>query len=334
MAQLVGIDIGYSNLKVVGGVNTGFVPDLGRGGVVVPSGAAPAERVGKMLSGQGVGVDVRVGGRDWVAGVAQDRVTGWERTLDENFPVSDAYMALYLAGLRLVNAGNVDLLVTGLPVSQFADAAYRRRLEQRLTGSFELGAGKRALVHAVHVVPQPIGGYSDAMQSYPTLEDECVLVIDPGFFSVDWILVDRGAYLADLCSTSSHAVSSIIDRTIKQLLAEGIDMRQPEYVEAALRSGARTILVGGRHYEIDRLVSAAALEVGKTAVAAISSSLRGWKRRPDRVVLVGGGARLYEPAVRQAFGADTLSPATSPVLANARGFWVYGANKIPEAAGA
>ncbi|HZR37585.1 MAG TPA: ParM/StbA family protein [Nevskia sp.] len=328
MACVLGVDIGYSNLKVAVGSEDGSVPELGRGALVVPSGAAPADRVGKAVFGADKGVEVLVGGRPWMAGVPQDSIMQWHRTLDERYPESDQYLALYLAALRLAKVETVDLLVTGLPVNQFSDQKFRRKLQERLTGHFEVGGGRRALVNRVMIVPQPIGGFSEVVHQDPALAEEAVLVIDPGFFSVDWVLVNKGQYLAELCSSSNHAVSMVVERVLKQLNEQGIALRQVEMIEEALRSNRKDIKLGGRTVDLDQLLSRVSAEVARTAMAAVLGSLRSWGRKPDRVVLVGGGAKLFEAAVRQAFEPETVRTLPAPVLANARGFWLYGTAKL------
>lgn len=47
-------------------------------------------------------------------------------------------MALFYAGLLLTGMKEIDLLVTGLPVTQYQDEALRAELEARFTGEHRI----------------------------------------------------------------------------------------------------------------------------------------------------------------------------------------------------
>ena len=107
--QLVGLDIGYSNLKLAWG-QRGEVPRLR----VLPAMAAPRAQVAEALgiagpdspSGTGSvagsdaaqGIEVTLDGESWIAGVRPTRVCGWQRALHADYPASQSYQALLLAG--------------------------------------------------------------------------------------------------------------------------------------------------------------------------------------------------------------------------------------------
>ena len=55
----------------------------------------------------------------------------------------------------------IDLLVTGLPVSQFQDESLRADLEARFSGEHQVTKKRTVNVKKVKVVAQPIGGLLD-----------------------------------------------------------------------------------------------------------------------------------------------------------------------------
>src|SRR5690606_38332643 len=116
---------------------------------------------------------------------------------------SDEYMALYLAALSAVGAGTVEMVTTGLPVRHWADKKRRDALAKSLTGRHYIRADLTVDVHAVQVLPQPAGTYATvAVEGSPPAaagekrqgirRDNTVLVVDPGHFSFDWVLLRSG----------------------------------------------------------------------------------------------------------------------------------------------
>ena len=128
MGYVVGQDIGYSNLKIAFGTSDGEMTT-----VIRPAGAAPKEHFGSRFDGkkQDDFLHVNVDGQDFVAGVSTDRAEMWERSLHADYAKTDSYKALFHAGLLLTGQKEIDLLVTGLPVSQFQDEALREDLRKR-----------------------------------------------------------------------------------------------------------------------------------------------------------------------------------------------------------
>ena len=93
-----------------------------------------------------------------------------------------SYRALFLASLLISGRDKVDVLVTGLPVSQWLDASKQEALAKKLTGRHRATPRHEVEVSTVWVVPQPIGGYLDPFwsgQGGAVLEEGRVLVIDP-----------------------------------------------------------------------------------------------------------------------------------------------------------
>ena len=97
MAYILGLDIGYSNMKLAGGEHGALNPTV----LLRPAGTAPAERVAIPLASAEEGLRVTVKEQAWVAGVAQERLGSWHRALHPNFTSTDDYLSLFLSLIHI-----------------------------------------------------------------------------------------------------------------------------------------------------------------------------------------------------------------------------------------
>lgn len=130
--NVVGLDIDYSNLKVVAGNSNGEMKKMLR-----PAGAAPADRFGTRFDGKSQDdfLNVLVDGIPFVAGVSSDRAEMWERSLHAEYSTTQSYKALMYGGLLLSEMSEIDVLVTGLPVSQALIPDRCKKLEAQFVGT-------------------------------------------------------------------------------------------------------------------------------------------------------------------------------------------------------
>lgn len=245
---ILGLDIGYSNLKIAMGFKGGHVTTT-----VLPVGAGPLALMPQQLTGgEGNCIQVVIDDEKWVAGVEPDRLQGWNRELHDDYPATKPYKALFYAALLLSEQKEIDVLVTGLPVSQFMNPELREALKKRLEGEHQITLKRSVTVKSVVVVPQPAGAYMDIVSStkdeglLEVLREGKTVVIDPGFFSVDWVALEEGEVRYHSSGTSLKAMSVLL-KTINLLIQEehggspGIDK-----IEKAIRSGKNEILLFGQ----------------------------------------------------------------------------------------
>jgi plasmid segregation protein ParM len=323
--QIVGLDIGYSNLKVAFG-EEGHEPEL----VSRPAGAAPSEHIGQRIMSAGADEPLRVlvDGKEYVAGCSHDRLENWARELHKDYTATDSYRALFNAGLLLTGMTEIDRVVTGLPTSQYFDDGLRKHLVKTMKGEHQVTPKKKILVKDVKIVPQPLGGFVDYLNHLKDpsdIEDASVLVIDPGFFSVDWVLLANGEFKRGSSGTSLDATSVILDEASALIGKDYGSGPGRSKMENAVRSGRDTVVVHGARVEIAPYLTKAAATVGHIVSAQLQASLRKEESAVDAIVMVGGGAPLFEAAIKEAFDKTPLSIATDSVFANARGFWHGGA---------
>ena len=322
--NVLGIDIGYSNLKLAFG-KRGAEPKV----LLKPAGAAPADRLGEKIADKSKDDFLRVvvNGTPFVAGLSPDRAELWSRELHEDYPSTESYRALFHAGLLLAELEQIDLLVTGLPVSQYLNQELRTRLQTQMTGEHQVTPRRRITVQAVKVVPQPVGGFVDHVRNLKDateFEDSRVLVVDPGFFSVDWVLISNGELRRQSCGTSLEASSVILDEAAKQLAKDFGGNVGRERLENAVRLNQTEVRLFGEKIDIVPYLKAASAKVGPIVATRLRESLRKENAGADIVLLVGGGAGFFEESVKEAFPHLKITTPESPVFANARGFWRMG----------
>lgn len=323
--HVLGIDIGYSNLKLAFGP-----PDEEPTVWLRPAGAAPADRLGERIgaSGEEDYLRVLVDGQPFVAGLSPDRAELWSRELHEDYSSTASYRALFHAGLLLAEGDQVGLVVTGLPVNQYLDPACRNRLAAQMRGEHQITPRRKVTVSQVKVVPQPVGGFVDYVYSLPDaneIEDSRVLVVDPGFFSVDWVLISQGELRRQSCGTSLEASSVILDEAVRLIAQDFGGSVGRERLEHALRQGQAQVRLFGERVEVAPYLKKAADKVGPIVITRLRESLRKENASADLVLLVGGGAGFFAPALKNAFPQLRVSTPESPVCANVRGFWRMGA---------
>ncbi len=331
MAQknIVALDMGYSNLKGAFGLHGTKVPST----FVKPAGAAPitsmAQSVGRTRQDDSIQIEIE--GETWVAGVDPSRLDRYERDLHEDYPSTNTYKALFSAGLIEAGMPEVDRLVTGLPVSQSKDKALCNALKQRLTGTFQITPKQSVTVKRVDVIAQPVGAYMDFLFSkgdVDALEDASVLVVDPGFFSVDWVVIDSGDMIASAAGTSTEAMSYVLQEADTLIRADYGKAVGLPFIEAAVRKGRGQIAhVGGSQIDLSSYLDKASAKVAKTAMTKMRQSLRSLPRQPQIILMAGGGAANYQAVAQEVFPDAKVEMPEDPVTANVRGFWHFANGK-------
>ena len=111
----VGIDIGYSNLKLVYGIGHEQVETL-----ILPAGAAPLAHLPSAGSAEGESfVRVVVEDGEYGTCVDQSTIDNFPRTLNRKYSSTPAYQAIYRAALERVGVPGIEHLTTGLPVDRY-----------------------------------------------------------------------------------------------------------------------------------------------------------------------------------------------------------------------
>lgn len=325
---VLGLDIGYSNLKIAyGNSEKGEMTTK-----LLPAGAGHINLMPRTLH-SGVDDDVitvLIDDETWVAGVEPSRLQGWERELHDNYTTTNVYKALFHAALLISGETVIDRLVTGLPVSQALDETTRKSLIERLIGNHQVTPKRTVEVKEVVVVPQPVGAYMDIVsnttdqETLDAVTEGKTVVIDPGFFSVDWVALDEGEVHYHSSDTSLKAMSRLLEAANNLIRDDHGGAPGVSTLEKQIRAGKDHTMVFGRKVALPEYIEKASELVSQDALTAMRSTMRDEGMNADVVLMAGGGAQAYEAAAQALFPNSNIVTPKEAVLSNARGFWHCG----------
>lgn len=309
-AYVMGLDVGYSNLKVKAGLigrDHGFsqAPTYIR-----PVGAAPViDCIDSDNDTSDQRVPVSVDGENWYACIEPAMIMRDKRELNYDYISTKQYRAIFMAGLMLAESNTIDVLVTGLPVSQAVDEEKVRELAEMMEGDHQVAAKRTVTVKKVIVRPQPSAAFVRMVYDYSgdkkmarIIREGQTVVVDPGFFSVDWVTLKAGGIIKESSGTSIRAMYRVIDAAAEAISREfGAGASVKTSLERALREGEPELLANGEFVEYKPYLDAAATKISKYALSQMKSDMALQDNVADILVLAGGGASLYEDAARELF---------------------------------
>lgn len=292
MRGVVGLDIGHSAVK---GVAVGlFDGVMKRVSFIFPSIAIPAVLIADEAEAERAQMEtVSINGDQWFFGETAEiqSVGTYALGLSNSWIESKEHGALFLGAikkLRLMGMQDVDrsLFVLGLPTNQHA--AKKHALKAVLT---RLVPGVE-----IRVTPQPMGALQcdllteDGVEREArSLTNESIAVIEVGYFTTDFLLLQRGTWTERGCDSTggvrlaAERLSKLIVEKHKfepdlhecqEVLISGRIQHFNKWIDVQPEvQAAKDILIGKIVDEADRLFSPVA-------------------RRLTKVLVAGGGAPL------------------------------------------
>lgn len=322
--MIVGLDIGYSAVKIASTMASG-PPKL----QVFPAGACPIANLPT-----GLGFDIELGGAVQVdvdgeayAALAEPRgLQNYCAPLHAGYTGSREYRALFLSSLFKVGAMHIDYLVTGLPVSQAKERELRLKLQAQLTGKHCIRDSLTVTVDRVTVLPQPVGAWMNHLFDHPEYRtrDVRALIFDVGFYSVDWVILERGKVLDAASGSSYLATSKVLEEASRLMESEHNIKFSIQRLERLLRTKQDAYFVGDRELPLKPLLDRAVANVANSALNQVRQSLRTQTDSLDLILLAGGGTSFYADAVRAYFPGVRVVVGDDALIANARGFYLFG----------
>lgn len=325
------IDVGFGNVKFTKGL------DPEKGGVacdMFPSLAPTASDVQlDSFMSQRKTVVVEVGKLKFEVGPDSmlAMTTSAARNMAIDFPLSEQYMALSLGAMHYMDVDQIDLLVVGLPVSSIGGLG--AKLRDRMNGEHVI-KGRKVVVRETMVVPQPVGGMWDYAVRHRAVEefkDSTCLLVDPGWFTLDWLVSKDLKVVPGRSSAANNAGMGAVVKEIAASLARKIserDGRTCEVSEQIIQRvdralyGNKIAKINGKEEKVDDHL-APAHKLMRDGMEKMMASI-GSRGDIDSVIVVGGAAPLYAPVVCEVFGTDMVRVSKDPVYANVRGFQVVG----------
>ncbi len=305
------IDVGHGNTKYIYSVSlTGEIHCRLFPSVVTPACAHD-------LGGRS-GVPIDFGAIHYDVGPGAELVHGihFAQATHQDFTATPEYLALLRGALSLMETERVDLLVVGLPVSLLG--ARSDSLERNLRGAYAV-AGGRTVEAQVMVLAQPLGGlieYALRGGRYLELRESTNLVVDAGFFTLDWVLAQGIQLLAPRSGSFPGAMYAVLKCIAHAIGAEhGVDLDDWRRLDEGLRTGVFRLF--GKAVPLSRYLPLAEPVIHE-AVYALARSV-GDGADIDNVVLVGGAAPLFRAAIERRFPRHRVHVVHEGVFANVRG---------------
>lgn len=272
------------------------------------------------------------------------------REVSDEFYRSPIYEALTKGAMRYMHeAGDrvIDLLVLGLPVNQYLEQGRREFLQETFAAEHDLGDGRKLNVKRVLVQAQPMGGYLELHQhlgklnelfqqfnpqasALTNLSDQTVLMVDPGEYTLDWLLLQRGSLTSKASGAASDAgryrVVRAVQDALETKLARPLGAATATRINEALRSG-KPIKLAGVEYpleEFDPVIKAVIAD----PVSRLIDGLRGMHEFVDVIVIVGGHPERYREVLQERFPKIPVFVIDNSVEANVRGFQIIGESML------
>jgi plasmid segregation protein ParM len=332
------IDLGYGNVKYTRRHPSGALEPA-----EFPALAVPAFSGHFTLKGDAIGntdtVAVTVNDRLFHVGpesAARLEGTG-ERDLHASYARSDRYTALMLGALAYIAEPVIDQLVLGLPISTY-DKEEERLVDvwsRKHAVPIPSRKGVRSVeIKRVTVVPQPIGAYMTALnEGCVTAAGGHALLIDPGYFTIDWVVVSPKMAMVPSRSGALQGGVSILLKTLADSLNQKLHSPIQNFaaLETALRFGQPALLMG-KHIPLEPHMEDVRSKV-ESFVGDLSARL-GELSDIGHIVVCGGGAKLFQPALQARFADHQIAVLDHPEYANLRGFQAIGQKLMENCAAA
>lgn len=327
------VDVGYGHIKFTDGrdpssgtIRTDSIPSQSpayKGEIVAGAGVVMSKRDTFVIP---VGDRMFEVGRDVGLALSSNQET--ER-LDERYCLSDEYAARLFGAINYMYpnlpANVIDVLVLGLPLNTYPK--YQQELAQRFTGKFVINNhGEEIIIRACHVYPQPMGGYMTYLGSVESkARKPLALIVDPGYNTVDYFCCqgmqpsnsDYGAVQLGMSAVMKMIASDIIkkhdfDAPIAQVVRR---------LDRSLTTGTAFEMYGNEYDLVPHM--AAGNEVIEEAANAVKNKINAGGDI-DVIIVSGGGASLYAPALQTRFPKHKLVILQNQAVANVRGFHMIG----------
>lgn len=316
-AVIRAIDVGYGNTKYIRTIENGeVIADHFPSIVHRPNGGKPSFNESPDI------YEVEVNNATYEVGPGIDAaLEGGIRIMHENYIETNDYMALVYGALSQMNVSEIDLLVVGLPVDLMSSK--RQVLENHLTGQHVV-AGKTVNIKRVNAVAQPLGGFLHYASQNSLLEElnsTRNLLIDPGFFTVDFLVSTGLREIRGKSGSHPAGVSAYLKAVAKGVSKQfDINYDNISHIDEGIRKGVFRLY--GQSVDLTQFHEAALAEIAP-AVDAISNKI-GDGRSIDQVILVGGGAKLFESSIKKLLPQHSVHCDEYSVVANVLGFQKIG----------
>ena len=246
------------------------------------------------------------------------------RNLNDQYVMTEQYKAVFYGALHYIGENVIDVLVVGLPLSNmgFAD-----KLKAIVVGTHKINSTTSVVVKDAIVMPQPLGGLYYCLslaKTLPVLEfmnEETNLVIDPGFFTFDFLTAIGEKVVENRSSAHNAGVSTILRNIAKSISNKhGIKYDNLSAIDKGLRR--RKMKINGEienmeeHIKSTRSVLEAAVNYMKNMVGDGADI--------DNIILLGGGSSIFQKTIAAYFPRHEIILIDDAQMSNVKGFQLAG----------
>lgn len=343
MSNVLAIDVGYGHVKWVS-INSNGETKKG----MFPSVAAitTRDRSGESNGMTGLRtVTVNVGDHNYVVGrdAYLETDAHFSRTRLSDYSQTNGYRALMLGAMVISGMREIDQLVIGLPLSTMA--SYHEVLKEQYKGEHLVGAAnakrKNAItVENVTVTSQPAGAILHAASVDETLRKKTSLVIDVGYFTVDYLMCQglrpyyarSGAVEGGMSSYYDHLGGAVVEQMAKEDFGKktGVDHF---LLEKALTEGVRledgsmkyTLMVGNRELDISSSVMKSKIKIAGYLDRIVTGMGNNSFDMINSIILAGGGGAFLKLELKERLGkSHELIELSQGQFAIAQGYAALG----------
>lgn len=336
----LGIDPGFGNMTIAeiqdGNIVTATTPSVvGVGtteiGALSMAGITKARRTD-------IPHTVRFEGIEYLVGAGVPEYGKPIERMDFNrFGDSPELRALLYATLhRLLNGGSSQVaMVVGLPVEVLHDqalaGAVEREMRRWMLGQHTFtvnGETGTCEVEQLKVdIAQPLATWADwgmdAAGSWVRGAEAVkapVLVIDPGFNTLDMIVIEGGKIMTRYTGGETlgmrRAAEMLIEQIERRYKVDDLSLHEAdEFIQAVVNRKPAKIHVDGQPVDVSREARQALDSLGAMVVRFVEQKVKNAKR--FKVILTGGGSIALGGALVERYPAAVV--VDDPVQANARG---------------
>lgn len=249
------------------------------------------------------------------------------RNVGERFPETPEYEALVLGAIAQMGATHIGHLVLGLPVHNMQK--YAQFLMLKFSNSTFMVCGRKVTINRVTVLPQPIGTliYISAKKNRALVPGEIRLIIDPGYYSTDWIVADGFKIHEKRSSGTVCGVSHLLTEACKHISAKlGLEFSGIERLGVALRDNTNLRVAKNElsNAELWSFINQSSNVINE-CLRVIESSV-GSMMDISEVHITGGGGIFFSEICKNRYKDQSVELLDDSRFVNAMGFLFQGEN--------
>ena len=230
-------------------------------------------------------------------------------------------LAKLLAGFSTLHPDKakilVNSLVTGLPIKYYDK--YKEEIKDRFQGSFKAAVNNRTVEYvftSVSVIPQGVASIFYHMNQNSNFNFNSIMcpIVDIGGRTTDGVAYNYGDLVEESTFSLERGMSNVFKRISKQMVVD------EKIIREAIINDQDTITYEQETINISDYVNRECKWLADKIVEGVYNEWRDFIRNVTEVYIVGGGASILEPYLRESFGKIDVSLISNPQQANAFGY--------------